>query len=109
MKKRLLVVLTIAGLVCSLPAFAHEADDVEADLQKPIDCDTAEGDIRVLEGEKKHVASQVLNGVTAIAPAGIVFGLITGTEKKKLKVASGDYNKMITQRIAEIKDQCGIE
>jgi NADPH-dependent curcumin reductase CurA len=41
--------------------------------------------------------------------ASIVVGLVTGTEKTKLEVGTGDYNKMIDKRIAEIKKTCGIK
>ena len=40
------------------------------------------------------------DGVTAITPIGLVVGTATGKEKGKLQVASGDYNKMIDQKIA---------
>jgi len=45
----------------------------------------------------------------SIVPAGLVIGLITGTAGAKMHVATGEYNKMIDQRIAEIKQQCGIQ
>jgi hypothetical protein len=80
----------------------------EQALQQPsrINCATAEGDIRMLQNDKAHVAQQVAMGVTAIAPAGLVLGVVTGTEQTKLQVASGDYNSRIDQRIAEIKRTC---
>ncbi len=78
-------------------------------MKQPINCATAEGDIRMLEHEKAHVAQEVAEGVTAIFPAGLVLGVVTGTEKTKVKVAIGDYNKMIDKRIAEIKEKCGVE
>jgi hypothetical protein len=62
----------------------------------------------VLQSEKAHVAQQIAMGVTAISPAGMVAGLITGTEQTKLQVATGDYNQMIDQRIADIKMTCGL-
>jgi hypothetical protein len=81
-----------------------------AGLQQPIkiNCATAEGDIRMLQSEKAHVAQQVAMGITAIAPAGLVMGVLMGTEQTKLQVATGDYNNMIDQRIAEIKMTCGL-
>jgi hypothetical protein len=36
-------------------------------------------------------------------------GLVTGTEKTKMEVGTGDYNEMIDKRIAEIKKTCGIK
>jgi hypothetical protein len=73
-----------------------------------VNCTTADGDIRVLQSEKTHVAEQVALGVTAIYPAGLVIGLLTGTEGTKYRVATGEYNKMIDKKIAEIKTTCGL-
>ena len=75
----------------------------------PINCATAEGDIRLLESEKAHVAEQIAMGVAAIFPAGLVLGILTGTEDEKIEVAMGEYDKMIDKRIAEIKAHCGID
>lgn len=78
-------------------------------LDQPINCATAEGDIRVLQGEKTHVAQQIASGLTAIAPAGIVLGLLIGTEGTKLRVATGNYNTQIDQRIAAIRSTCQVQ
>ena len=105
MKKALLIVLSIVLVAACAPITKQEKQE----LAKPIDCRTAEGDIRVLQAEKAHVAQEIANGVTAIFPAGAVIGIISGTESDKIKVASGDYNKMIDQKIAEIKTKCGLQ
>jgi hypothetical protein len=91
-------------------ACAAQYQQQEAELQQPtpINCRTAEGDMRMLQHEKAHVAQQIALGVTAISPAGMVVGLLTGTEQAKLQVATGDYNSMIDRRIAEIKSTCGL-
>ncbi len=81
----------------------------ERQLKQPINCATAEGDIRLLQHEKAHVTDQIAWGVTAIVPAGAVMGLATGEEGEKLKIGTGDYNRRIDARIAEIKKQCGVE
>lgn len=104
MKKEIVVILaamTLAG--CAL-----QEKRVEQSLTQPINCDIAEGDIRVLESEKTHVARQVVAGVTSIVPAGIVLGLVTGTTGTKFRVATGEYNQKIDQRIADIKRTCGM-
>ena len=80
----------------------------EAALQQPINCATAEGDIRVLRGEKTNAAQEAAAGATAIAPAGIVMGLVTGTENTKLQVATGEYNQMIDRKISDIRRTCGM-
>ena len=78
-------------------------------LQQPINCATAEGDIRVLQSEKAHVAQQFAMGISAIAPASLVLGTLTGTEQIKAQVASGEYNRMIDQKIAQIRATCGLK
>jgi hypothetical protein len=105
MKKALLIVLSLVLVAACAPITTQEKQS----LAKPINCATAEGDLRVLQSEKANVAQEIANGVTAIVPAGAVIGSISGTETDKFKVASGDYNKMIDQKIAEIKQKCGIQ
>ena len=95
-------------LAIFLSACATGQKKVIKELQQPINCATAEGDIRALEHEKAHVAERIAEGVTAIVPISMVVGVVAGTEGTKYKVATGEYNKMIDKRIAEIKSQCGL-
>jgi len=80
----------------------------QQELAQPVNCRTAEGDIRVLESEKAHVEKQVASGVMAVTPAGAVTGILTGTEDDKIKVATGEYDRQIDRKIAEIKRVCGV-
>ena len=73
-----------------------------------MNCATAEGDIEILEKEKVSLAEQVAIGVTALAPAGAVLGILTMTEDDKLEVAVGAYDQKLDAKIAEIKAACGI-
>jgi hypothetical protein len=50
----------------------------------------------------------LIEGATAIYPAGAVLGILSGTETTKLKVAIGEYDSQIDARIAQIKNTCGI-
>jgi len=88
---------------------ASEQKKVEKELTSPdpVNCATAQGDIRVLQHEKANLAERVVEGVTALYPASAVLGLVAGVEGTKLKVATGDYNKAIDDRIALIKQKCG--
>ncbi|HEX6013305.1 MAG TPA: hypothetical protein VFY87_16195 [Geminicoccaceae bacterium] len=95
-----------SGLLAACTA-SKDVKQVEAQEAAPINCATAEGDIRVLQGEKASVADQLARGVTAIVPAGAVIGLVGGQEGSKLEIASGEYNSMIDQRIAAIRAKCG--
>ena len=108
-KKSLSTIVLGLGLAVLVAGCAGQYKAQEEAMKQPISCATAEGDLRALQGEKTNAAQQALSGVTAIAPAGIVLGLLTGTEGTKIRVATGDYNKMIDQRIADIKATCGVQ
>jgi hypothetical protein len=108
--KKVNKVILLGCVVMLMPACAvFKQKKVEQEMKQPINCATAEGDIRMLQHEKAHVAQQVVEGVTAIVPASLVLGIVTGTEKEKIRVATGKYNKMIDKRIAEIKEKCGVQ
>jgi hypothetical protein len=68
----------------------------------PINCATAPGDLRVLNSEKASTASRIGNGVSMIAPIGLVAGLVTGSEKTKYEVTTGEYNKAPDTKIAHL-------
>ncbi len=104
MLKKIIVGCLALGLVGCAPI----SKTAKEDLAQPVNCATAEGDLRSLESEKAHVGKQIAEGVTAIVPIGLVVGVVTLKEGDKLKVASGTYNKQIDAKIAEIKGQCGL-
>jgi hypothetical protein len=99
------ICLTIFVAACSAPISKQAKEDLAA----TINCATAREDIRTLESEKASVAARTKDGVTSVAPIGAVIGILTLTEKEKLEVSSGVYNKKIDEKIAEIKRECGIE
>jgi hypothetical protein len=103
------VVAVLALALVSLPACRTVSREASYQLRKPVNCETAERDIRVLESEKASVAKRFAEGVTAVVPAGAVLSIITLQEKDKLEVAIGIYNKKITEKIREIKETCGLE
>jgi len=99
------IVLGVAAGVIVTGCAMQEKQTLQS-LNQPVNCATAEGDIRVLQSEKAHVAQQIASGLTAIYPAGAVMGILTGTEGTKLSVAAGDYNNKIDERIAQIRTTC---
>ena len=101
--------LLIVAMVLALSACSAVNEKGEQDLQKPVNCATAEGDIRALMSEKAHTSDQIAAGVTAIVPIGLVVNAAKGKEGQTMKVASGKYNKMIDTKIAEIKSECGLQ
>ena len=101
----------VASSICALvlgAACSPISKRAERELNQPVNCRTAEGDIRILESEKAHVEKQVASGVMAVTPAGIVTGVATGTEDDKIEVATGECDRQIDRKIAEIKRVCGL-
>ena len=74
-----------------------------------VDCSTAEADLAHLKHEKLSTAERMGKGVEAIFPISLVVHTAKGTEGKTVKMATGDYNKKIDERIAEIKEACGLK
>ena len=83
--------------------------EAKYDLAKPVDCATAAQDLASLKREKASVEKMFFDGVTAVAPAGAVIGILTLQEKDKLEVAIGVYNHRLSRKIEEIQQTCGIE
>ena len=100
------------GIFCCplLVGCAMQQRAVEHTLEHPapVNCATAEGDLRVLQSEKANVIQRIAEGATALTPAGAALGILTWTEGTKLEVAVGQYNGMLDKRIAQIKRECGL-
>ena len=103
MKKLVLLTVLIVAAGC-----APISKDAKQELAQSINCQTAPGDLRVLEAEKTHVGKQIAAGVSGIIPVSLVVNVVKGTEKDHFTVASGEYNNMLDKKIAEIKSTCGL-
>ncbi len=94
------------GLVVLSGCAMQEKKEAAAAQAMPINCASAPGDLRVLNSEKATTASRIGNGISMIAPIGLVEGLVTGTEKTKYQVSTGEYYKALDTKIAQIKAAC---
>ena len=101
-----IVMFVVVGL--SACATAKKEKKTMADTKLPVQCATAEGDLRALNSEKAHVGSEIAAGASAIIPIGLVVNVVTGEEGTQWKVTTGVYNKMLDARIAEIKSTCDL-
>jgi len=105
---RTILVLSLGALLLSGCAIQQKKVMYTLEHPAPVNCAAAEGDLRVLQSEKTHVAQQMAEGVLSLTPAGAALGILTLTETTKWKVAVGEYNKMIDERMALIKSECGL-
>ncbi|MBN8549418.1 MAG: hypothetical protein J0M12_08900 [Deltaproteobacteria bacterium] len=78
----------------------------QATLDAKVNCATAPEDIKTLEGERASVAERMADGVRSIFPIAAVAGMLTGDYSERVEVASGEYNRDIETKIAEIKSIC---
>ncbi len=76
--------LCALGLAVILGGCASEYKKEAAQEQQaktmPVNCATADDDLRTLQSEKVSTAKQAAAGVSAVAPIGLVAGLVTHTE-----------------------------
>jgi hypothetical protein len=93
---------------CSAQAPAPQAV-VEADLAKPIDCSTATSDIQTLINEKARTSQEIEDGASSIIPIGAVAHMFGGSEKDSFEIGTGEYNKKLDAKIAEIQQQCDMQ
>jgi len=92
---------------CSTNAPAPEKQ-VQTSLDKSIDCSTAPADIQTLTSEKARTSQEIEDGASSIIPIGAVAHLFGGSEKESYEIGTGEYNKKLDAKIAEIKKQCNI-
>ena len=103
----MIVLLALLG-GCAAKAPAPEKQ-VEASLAQPIDCSTAQSDIKLLTSEKARTAQEIEDGASSIIPLGAVAHLFGRSEKESFEIGTGEYNRKLDAKIADIKKQCGIK
>ena len=92
-------------LLAGCTGMSQEAKTIK---KQPVNCATAKGDIKILENEKASVTTQAVSGVASVMPSGMAMGILTGTSRDRASVATGSYNRRLDEKIAEIKQTCGL-
>jgi len=96
----------LVGCSSQVPAPQKE---VQSSLAKAVDCSTAQTDISTLSSEKARTSQEIEDGASSIIPIGAVAHIFGGSEKESLEIGTGEYNKKLDAKIAEIREQCGLE
>jgi len=111
MKPSARVVLIACGLAVAVSATgcAQKYKKVEDSFSQPINCSTARADIASLQAAKVDKATEAIEGLKFALPTTIVVGAITGTAGAQQDVGTGEYNRKIDERIANIKSTCKLE
>jgi hypothetical protein len=84
------------------------SDEAKQEIAKPVDCATAQEDMALLEGEKVSVAEQAAAGVRTVFPIALIGGIAQGDLGNRARVAIGDYNRQLDEKMFQIRQQCGI-
>ena len=103
-----IIILLVSVAGCSAQAPAPEKQ-VQASLDKSIDCSTAQADIETLTSEKARTSREIEDGASSIIPIGAVAHLFGGSEKESFEIGTGEYNKKLDAKIAEIQKQCNLQ
>jgi hypothetical protein len=99
-------IVLVAGCSTSAPAPQKE---VQANLAKSVDCSTSAADIKTLTSEKARTSQEIEAGAGSIIPVGAVAHMFGGSEKESFSIGTGEYNKKLDAKIAEIQQQCNIK
>lgn len=110
-----LIVICIFALVLSgcanrknispLPAIDPET---KQQMAEPVNCQTAEQDIAILEEEKASTGKRILAGARSVMPIGAAVGILLGDYRDRVQVATGKYNDDLEAKIVEIKTTCNL-
>ena len=106
--KYVIAVVAVATVLGGCAA-QKEAKEVKAAEAAPVNCATAQGDIRMLRSEKANVAERIAEGAASIVPVGFLVGVVTETEGDRIDMATGDYNTLLDKQIAKIQKKCGLK
>jgi hypothetical protein len=99
--------VSLLGLAILTSGCSLQEKKTEARIKEmSVNCETAGGDLRMLDEEKKSTAQRASAGVRSVVPIGLVAGIVTGTAGTKYRIATGKYNQMLDDKIAEIKQAC---
>jgi hypothetical protein len=109
MKKITMTIVAISLCALLTACASDKVTKGQVDAKMPVNCASAEADIRVLKSEKVHASEQLAAGVGSIVPVGIFTNAVSGTTTTNIKVTTGEYNKMLDAKIAEIKKTCGVK
>jgi PBP1b-binding outer membrane lipoprotein LpoB len=108
MKLITLIAFTTAILAgCAAQAPAPQSE-VQANLDKSINCSTAAADIQTLTNEKARTSQEIEDGASSIIPVGAVAHLFGGSEQESFAIGTGEYNKKLDTKISQIKLTCGL-
>ncbi len=106
---RYMITVVSAAVMLSGCVAQKEAKEVKAAEVAPVNCATAEGDIRMLRSEKASVEERIAEGVASIVPVGFLIGVATQTEGDRIDMAIGDYNQILNKEIAKVKSKCKVK
>ena len=99
------IIALVSGCAAQAPAPQQQ---VQANLDKPIDCSTAAADIQTLNSEKARPSQEIEDGASSIIPVGAVAHMFGGSEKDSFEIGTGEYNKKLDAKIAQIRLECNV-
>ena len=97
--------LMLTGIALLATACASQSEDETMAQSAPINCATAEADLRVLRSEQSHAMEQAMGGGRTMVPSGLVTEPEWNTGGP---VGAGQYSDYLNNRISQIQQACGL-
>lgn len=95
------------AIIIVLASCAQRTSTNEIKRTRP-DCSRAQEQLKMLDAEMVATHERVISGVSSVAPSLAVINILTGNYKTNVEVATGQYEKVLDQKINEIKTTCNL-
>ena len=92
---------------CASAVDRHQT--VNAQVTKPINCDTADKDIAALLEERSSVGEKLANGISLLSPTSALINLLSGEFTSRRSIATGKLDDILHMRIDDIEKACDYE
>ncbi|WP_375548157.1 hypothetical protein ABWI01_10745 [Oceanicaulis alexandrii] len=100
----------VCGLALAVAACTTvSADEREALLGKPVNCEVAEQDIADLQTAMPSRRERAGSVVRTVTPVGAVASVATGSYRDRAAVLTGRTENELSARIEEIEQTCGLD
>ena len=116
--KHSVAIVLFASMTLLLTACGQTvSDNAKNQLSKDVDCSTAKQDVTALKKERASTLKRFGTGVQYVFPVAVAVNIFRsynqdGTSEEfytdRERVLTGEYNKAIDAKIAEIKKVCGV-
>jgi hypothetical protein len=108
-RARWVVLVSAVAALVLVTSCARKYQKIEESLEQPINCATARQYIKTLQGQKVSKGEEAAVGMSYALPTTVFIGALTGAGGAQYEVGTGEFNRKIDERIADVRVQCKVD